>query len=449
MATKNYVDYTGLEHFLTLLKEKYAGNSATAFQVNYAASAGAAVKAVGDNDTIQNTYLSQTNAAGKYVPLTRTIAGVDLGNDITKAALLTAINVADGAQVNVLEKVSVKDASGTSALTPDASKGVVIDLSSYATKTDITKTLSFKGVKDFEKDLPSEGMSVGDVWLVKYRGESGTGELNAEFVYVDKPTAHWEQFGSAMDLSGYVTKETYNADMATKASIASVEAIYKSDADGSESGVLITKVDEAKTEINNKLGTPDTGKTLQDEIDATEARLDVIEGEDEGSIKKALTDAKSFTTTELGKLSLTKIDGPFIATIEQSNGKVVATAGTFGVVAAANETQPVNGKDVADYVTSTVDAKVGDLSLAEVGGAGKFVQSVSQANGKVSATAIAIATDLTATSLDNNAPVGALAAKNYADSCKVMTAETGGEQITVMAPLDNTEIDKMFSTATV
>ncbi len=448
MATKNYVDYTGLEYFLGILKEKYAANSATEFKVNYATNADAAVRASGDKDSIQNTYLSITNAAGTYVPLTRTIADVELGNDITKESLLTALNVADGAQVNVLEKVSVKDASGTSALTI-TDKGVVVDLSSYATKTDITKTLSFKGVKDYEKDLPSEGMAVGDVWLVKYRGESGTGELNAEFVYVDAPAAHWEQFGSAMDLSGYVTKETYNADMATKASIASVEAIYKAEADGSASGVLITKINEEKARIDGIVGTPETGKTIQAEIDAAEARLDIIEGEGDGSVKKALADAKSFTSTELGKLSLTKIDGPFIATIEQANGIVTATAGTFGAVGGANETQPVNGKAVADYVTSTVNTAVGDLNLAEQGGAGKFVQSVSQANGKVSATAVAIATDLAATGLDNNAPAGALAAKTYADSCKVMTAETGGEQITVMAPLPNTEIDKMFGAATV
>lgn len=448
MATKNYVDYDGLSHFLGLLKEKYAANSATEFKVNYAANADTAVKASGDKDTIQNTYLSQTNAAGTYVPLTRTIAGVELGNDITKAALLTALNVADGAQVNVLEKVSVKDASGTSALTI-TDKGVVVDLSSYVTKTDITKTLSFKGVKNYEKDLPSEGMAVGDVWLVKYRGESGTGELNAEFVYVDAPDAHWEQFGSAMDLSGYVTKEKYNADMATKASIASVEAIYKAEADGSASGVLITKINEEKARIDGIVGTPETGKTIQAEIDATEARLDVIEGTGEGSVKKALEDAKSFTSTELGKLTLEKIDGPFIATIEQANGIVTATAGTFGAIAAANENQPVNGKAVAEYVTSTVNTAVGDLNLEEQGGAGKFVQSVSQANGKVSATAVAIATDLAAAGLDNNAPAGALAAKTYADSCKVMTAAEGGEQITVMAPLPNTEIDKMFGTATV
>lgn len=42
-----------------------------------------------------------------FVKKTATIAGVDLTDDITKEEMLTALNVADGAQVNVLESVKV------------------------------------------------------------------------------------------------------------------------------------------------------------------------------------------------------------------------------------------------------------------------------------------------------------------------------------------------------
>lgn len=48
-----------------------------------------------------------------YVTKATTIAGVDLQDSITKAELLTALNVADGAQVNVIEAVKV----GTTTLT--------------------------------------------------------------------------------------------------------------------------------------------------------------------------------------------------------------------------------------------------------------------------------------------------------------------------------------------
>lgn len=42
-----------------------------------------------------------------FVKKTATIAGVDLADDITKEEMLTALNVADGAQVNILESVKV------------------------------------------------------------------------------------------------------------------------------------------------------------------------------------------------------------------------------------------------------------------------------------------------------------------------------------------------------
>lgn len=46
-----------------------------------------------------------------YVTKTTTIAGVDLENNITKEEMLTALNVADGAQVNVIESVKVNGAA--------------------------------------------------------------------------------------------------------------------------------------------------------------------------------------------------------------------------------------------------------------------------------------------------------------------------------------------------
>ena len=58
----------------------------------------------------EGIYLTTATAEADYVKKTTTIAGVDLQNDITKDELRTALsiaNVADGAQVNVLEGVKV------------------------------------------------------------------------------------------------------------------------------------------------------------------------------------------------------------------------------------------------------------------------------------------------------------------------------------------------------
>ena len=54
----------------------------------------------------ENTYVwekigdTEVDLSG-YVPTSRTIAGVDLADNVTKSELLTALNVADGAEVNV------------------------------------------------------------------------------------------------------------------------------------------------------------------------------------------------------------------------------------------------------------------------------------------------------------------------------------------------------------
>lgn len=64
------------------------------------------------------------------VPDSRTIAGVDLVDNISKSEMLTALNVADGAQVNVIESITV---DGTPVAV--ANKTVNIDLSEKEDKS--------------------------------------------------------------------------------------------------------------------------------------------------------------------------------------------------------------------------------------------------------------------------------------------------------------------------
>lgn len=65
----------------------------------------------------------------EFVKKTTTIAGVDLEDNITKTELLTALNVVDGAQVNVIETVKVNG----SALTPDGNKAVDVTVAEGST----------------------------------------------------------------------------------------------------------------------------------------------------------------------------------------------------------------------------------------------------------------------------------------------------------------------------
>ena len=64
-----------------------------------------------------------------FVKKTTTIAGVDLQDNITKSELLTALNVEDGAEVNIIESVQVNG----SALTPDANRAVNVTVAEGST----------------------------------------------------------------------------------------------------------------------------------------------------------------------------------------------------------------------------------------------------------------------------------------------------------------------------
>lgn len=82
-------------------------------------------------------YIYESSAVGwkevgdetEFVKKTTTIAGVDLEDSITKSELLTALNVEDGAEVNIIESVQVNG----SALTPDANRAVNVTVAEGAT----------------------------------------------------------------------------------------------------------------------------------------------------------------------------------------------------------------------------------------------------------------------------------------------------------------------------
>jgi len=75
------------------------------------------------------TTWSEVGDEAEFVKKTTTIAGVDLQDNITASELRTALNVADGAQVNTIETVKVNG----SALTPDVNKAVNVTVAEGAT----------------------------------------------------------------------------------------------------------------------------------------------------------------------------------------------------------------------------------------------------------------------------------------------------------------------------
>lgn len=128
--------------------------------------------------------------------------------------------VATGAQVNKIESVKV---NGT-ALTPDSSKAVNVDLSAYAKSDDVTKEIAsaVSGVTQIDysvvEALPSTGKK-GVIYLV---ANSGSGNnIYDEYIYIN---SKFEKLGSReMDLSSYAKK----TDIPTKVSSLTNDSGYQ------------------------------------------------------------------------------------------------------------------------------------------------------------------------------------------------------------------------------
>ena len=128
--------------------------------------------------------------------------------------------VATGAQANKIESVKV---NGT-ALTPDSSKAVNVDLSAYAKSADVTKEIAsaVSGVTQIDysvvEALPSTGKK-GVIYLVANSGSDNN--IYDEYIYIN---SKFEKLGSReMDLSSYAKK----TDIPTKVSSLTNDSGYQ------------------------------------------------------------------------------------------------------------------------------------------------------------------------------------------------------------------------------
>lgn len=108
--------------------------------------------------------------------------------------------ISAGAQVNVIEEIQLNGAK----ITP-SSKAVNIDLSSYATKGDLSAIPKF--TISVVSSLPTSDISTSTIYLLSNGGSSGNSY--DEYLYVN---GAWEKIGTTeVDLSGYVpTTRTVN-----------------------------------------------------------------------------------------------------------------------------------------------------------------------------------------------------------------------------------------------
>lgn len=125
--------------------------------------------------TLQN-YQHPTSAGNKHIP--------------TGGSSGTASWVANPGAANVIESVKVNGAA-----LPVNSKSVNIDLTGYATKSDISSVYKVKGTKANMAALPTTGNVAGDVWNVDGDGKGAN--------YVWNGTA-WDKLSETIDLSPYM-----------------------------------------------------------------------------------------------------------------------------------------------------------------------------------------------------------------------------------------------------
>ncbi|MBR2679429.1 MAG: hypothetical protein IKE23_01465 [Exiguobacterium sp.] len=101
--------------------------------------------------------------------------------------------IESGAQVNVLEAVSV---NGSPLVI--TSKGVNIDLTPYALKTDIAAVYKYKGSVATYDDLPTTGQEVGDVWNVINDDASHGIEAGENVVWTG---SEWDDLGGSFAIT--------------------------------------------------------------------------------------------------------------------------------------------------------------------------------------------------------------------------------------------------------
>ena len=409
---KQYVDLEGLSKFKELLVGKYADGTFTVKQATNATNAEIATnyKTKDGSASIADALASKadktklTEEVGKLVPKTTTIAGINLQNNITAEALVSALDKSRKI-VNVIETVKVKNNGDAdfSALTV-TDKTVQIDLSGYAKTSDITSVLQFKGTVDYVKDLPETEVKEGDVYHVRYSGESGDSGLNAEYVRIG---SRWELLGPVVDLSVYYTKSEADSAISTAVSTAKTEitSAYK-DADTTLQNTLQGNIDALyKVDGENVTGTIATRiSAVETKADANETAINTLKGgeADDGSVAKAIKDKIATLDSTSSPASDSDAKGSYVYSVNQTEGVVAVKTATFSGAVASGDANAVTGGAVATYVTG----EIAKLDVTDISNAGSFISAVGETDGKVHAetTPFVATVKATTTEADNVAP---------------------------------------------
>ena len=284
----------------------------------------AAVKATADaaaTKTYVDTELGKKVTAVEGMGLSQNSYTTEEKNKLAK--------VAEGAQVNVLEKVSVKGADGVTNALEITEKGVTVDLSGYATKASVASAYKAKGSVANVSALPTNA-EVGDVYNVETAfsegGKTYPAGTNVVYVeYVDPTTGapsgtfKWDPLAGMTDLSDYSTTEQMTSAIGTA----------KSEA-----------IDSAKNYTNTEVGKKVTRLEAPKAEGTTYTKV-VLDGQ--GLVKSG---SEKITETDIdGTISASKISGTLATDNIPGLDATKVTSGEFTL--ARIPTIPLGGDDVS------------------------------------------------------------------------------------------------------
>ena len=166
-------------------------------------------------------------------------------------------------------------------------------------------------------------------------------------------------------------------------------------------------------------GAGDSGSTIK----KNEAAIATLNDADtvEGSVAKKIKDA-------IGGLTGTQSAGDYVTSVTQTDGKVTVTRAHKGEVTDGN-TGLVDGGTVHSFVTSHVAKAIQALDVDPVGGDGKFLSAISEADGKISATVKTLDATIPESNPSNVVAPTTRAVKDYSDSVYVAISSVSSEEI--------------------
>lgn len=216
-VAENTTDITALD---TAVKGNAAAIAENAGKIaeNTANIASNAGKIAANETAIEEAAQAAATAQAEVDAVESIVAGMYTNEQIDEAieAAKTAstyddTEVREGIQANADAIAAINNANTGILKQSKDYTDTTVEAAVEAVKSSLASALTYKGQQATVSELPAEGNKCGDVWSVT--------ENSAEYVWIvdeeETDTGHWEELGTAVDLSGYATKEQVATDIAT------------------------------------------------------------------------------------------------------------------------------------------------------------------------------------------------------------------------------------------